>query len=58
MSTLGGILSCQMTFIFQKGIVLNPNQREMEIIKDNLNNIVATDRLTGREETEFLEKLK
>jgi len=30
----------------------------MEIIKDNLNNIVATDRLSGREETEFLEKLK
>ena len=32
--------------------------KEMEIIKDNLNNIVATDRLSKREETEFLEKLK
>jgi thymidylate synthase (FAD) len=34
------------------------SKKEMEIIKDNLNNIVATDRLSGREETEFLEKLK
>ena len=32
--------------------------KEMEIIKDNLPNIVATDRLSGREETEFLDKLK
>jgi len=34
------------------------SRQEMDIIKDNLNNIVATDRLTGREETEFLEKIK
>ena len=34
------------------------SRQEMSIIKDNLNNIVATDRLTGREETEFLEKIK
>ena len=34
------------------------SKQEMEIITDNLNNIVATDRLTGREETEFLEKIK
>ena len=34
------------------------SKHEMEIIKDNLNNIVATDRLSKREETEFLEKLK
>ena len=34
------------------------SKQEMEIIKDNLNNITATDRLSGREETEFLEKIK
>jgi thymidylate synthase (FAD) len=34
------------------------SKHEMEIIKDNLNNITATDRLSGREETEFLEKIK
>ena len=34
------------------------SRQEMNIIKDNLNNIVATDRLIGREETEFLEKIK
>ena len=34
------------------------SRQEMDIIKDNLNNIVATDRLIGREETEFLEKIK
>jgi len=33
------------------------SKQEMEIIKDNLNNIVATNRLSGREETEFLEKI-
>jgi thymidylate synthase (FAD) len=34
------------------------SKQEMDIIKDNLSNIVATDRLSKREETEFLEKLK
>jgi len=34
------------------------SKHEMEIIKDNLYNITATNRLSGREETEFLEKIK
>ena len=34
------------------------SKQEMDIIRDNLSNIVATDRLSKREETEFLEKLK
>jgi thymidylate synthase (FAD) len=35
------------------------SKQEMDIIKDNLNNIVATTRLTtGRESNEFLEKIK
>ena len=33
------------------------SKQEMEIIKDNLNNIVATDRLGKRESKEFLEKI-
>jgi len=34
------------------------SKQEMEIIKDNLNNIVATNRLSERESKEFLEKIK
>ena len=34
------------------------SKQEMEIIKDNLNNIVATDRLGKRESKEFLEKIR